>query len=175
MRCPYHFCYMCGYIEVLLVKGFLKAPLTTQEWRQIATIFEREWNFPNCVGAIDGKHVVMQAPARAGSLFYNYKGTHSIVLMAVCDAAYKFLLVDIGDSGRQSDGSIFGTCNLGYALSENKLNLPQPCQLDGNSGNFPFVFMGDEAFPLKSCLLKPYLAMHYMKVDVFIIIKYLIK
>ena len=30
------------------------------------------WNFPNCIGAIDGKHVPLFSPAGSGSLFYNY-------------------------------------------------------------------------------------------------------
>ncbi|XP_057296241.1 uncharacterized protein LOC130625195 [Hydractinia symbiolongicarpus] len=34
-----------------------------------------KWNFGNCLGAIDGKHVVMQAPARSGLYYYNYKKT----------------------------------------------------------------------------------------------------
>lgn len=104
----------------------------------------------------DGKHVVMQAPARAGSSFYNYKGTHSVVLMAVCNAHYQFLLVDIGDSGRQSDESVFASCNLGRAINENRLNLPEARELDDSHEKFPYVFIGDEAFPLKPCLVKPY-------------------
>ena len=35
------------------------------------------------LGAVDGKHIVVQAPINAGSSFYHYKGTHSVVLLAV--------------------------------------------------------------------------------------------
>ena len=43
------------------------------EWEKIAIRFEKLWEFSNCLGAIDGKHVVMQAYARGGSTFFYYK------------------------------------------------------------------------------------------------------
>lgn len=37
---------------------------TEDKWMEIADGYENLWNFPNCVGAIDGKHVVMQVRQR---------------------------------------------------------------------------------------------------------------
>ena len=54
---------------ILMEKGFLNVPTTHHEWKEVAYLFEDNWDFPNCVGAIDGKHVVMQAPARSVLLF----------------------------------------------------------------------------------------------------------
>ena len=66
-------------------------------WLDIATKFDNKWNFPHCLGAIDGKHIIIQAPPRSGSTFFNYKKSFSIVLLAVCNDNYEFTLADIGD------------------------------------------------------------------------------
>ena len=119
--------------------------------------FERIWNFPHCVGAIDGKHIVMQAPANSGSTFFNYKGSHSIVLMAVCDAHYRFILVDVDDIGRHSDGGVLSNSDFGQALDNGTLSFPSDCPLAGTSGpNLPYMLVGDKAFPLKRNMLRPY-------------------
>lgn len=45
----------------------LKAP-DEEGWKKIADGYERRWNFPNCIGAIDGKHVTMQVSSLSYSL-----------------------------------------------------------------------------------------------------------
>ena len=65
-------------------------PPTSEDWQRIESRFVQRWNFLDCVGALDGKHIVIQAPNNSGSIFYNYKGTFSVVLMALVDADYKF-------------------------------------------------------------------------------------
>ena len=86
----------CDAIWEELAPTELKPP-TTEDWKRIESRFAQRWNFPNCVDALGGKHIVIQAPNNSGSMFYNYKGTFSVVLMALVDADYKFKYVDIRD------------------------------------------------------------------------------
>lgn len=76
--------------------------------------------------------------------------------MAVCSAQYKFLLMDIGDSGRQSDGSVYFYSNLGFAIEENRLNIPKMAKLPNSDRVLPYVFVADDAFGLKPHMMKPY-------------------
>lgn len=94
-----------------------------EKWKEIAKGFESEWNFPNCVGALDGKHIRIQKPSNARSEYFNYKKFHSIVLQAVADAKSNFILIDVGDYGRCSDGGVLQHSTFGKLLSENRLNL----------------------------------------------------
>ncbi|XP_028417192.1 protein ANTAGONIST OF LIKE HETEROCHROMATIN PROTEIN 1-like [Dendronephthya gigantea] len=142
--------------DVLCSKGYVRAPDSIDKWRTISREFELIWNFPNCLGAIDGKHIVMQAPPRCGSEYFNYKKTHSIVLLAVCNAKYQFTLVDIGNSGRISDGGVFENSMIGFGINQGLLNMPEKAKLQGSDKVLPYVVVGDEAFPLKHNLMKPY-------------------
>ncbi|XP_058628337.1 uncharacterized protein LOC131538482 [Onychostoma macrolepis] len=140
-----------------LVDEFLPVP-ETADWQEIALGFKERWNFPNCVGAMDGKHVVIQAPHNSGSQDFNYKGTYSVVLLAVVDARYLFRVVDVGAFGRNSDGGTLAASAFGQALWEEKLHLPEDAPLPGTDhlGPMPHVFVGDEAFPLRRNVLRPY-------------------
>ena len=130
-------------------------PANEEKWLKVSDDYEKIWNFSNCVGVIDGKHVVIQAPYNAGSTFFNYKRTHSVVLLAVCDAHYRFLMVDVADTGRHSDGGVLSNSQFGRALERNSLSLPESKPLPGMpSPNMPHIIVGDEAFPLKKNIMR---------------------
>ena len=137
-------------------KVYLDHPNSEHDWLTVAQEFDDRWNFRNTLGAIDGKHVIMQDPARSGSSFFNYKKTHSIVVMAICNARYQFTVVDIVDSGRESDSSVYANSNLGYAIENKQLKLPGEKKLRNSQRILPHVFVGDDAFGLKPHMMKPY-------------------
>lgn len=129
-------------------------------WRNISQRFQQLWSFPHCLGAIDGKHVRIKKFNNAGSRNINYKGYHSVQLLACSDADGCFITVDVGDLGRNSDAGVFATSSLGRWLDRDGLDIPipEPLPLDENNetADVPYFFCGDEAFPLKLYLMRPY-------------------
>lgn len=123
---------------------------------KIAARYNELWNFPNCIGALDGKHVDMVAPPNSGSVFYNYKGSHSIVLMAIADADYKFIYIDAGRNGRIADGRVFNRCSFARAMESDQLHLPPNKALPGRQMPMPYVLVADDAFALRPNIMKPY-------------------
>lgn len=145
----------CAAIWKVLQPLVMPKP-TSETWSQVEEDFKNIWNFPNCIGAIDGKHVVLRAPHNSGSLYFNYKKTFSTVLLAVVDAKYKFVVVDVGAYGRNSDGGIFSNSRLGNKIHNGTLNIPQNKCLPGTNQEMPHVFVADEAFPLSKNIMRPY-------------------
>ena len=92
----------------LILQDYMSPTEPEEQWKDFAQEFGDLWQFTHVVGAIDGKHVVAEAPAKSGTLYHNYKGTFSIVLLAVCDAKYNFTLVDVGQYGSNNDSGFLG-------------------------------------------------------------------
>lgn len=156
---------------------------TEDNWLTVADGFLEKWNMPNCVGAIDGKHIKIMRPSNAGSLYFNYKVIikmklfanmygvsvshtlfvfifsqryHSIILMAACDADYRFTFIDVGSPGSDGDVNVFSRSTLGSGIltGGNSLNFPPDCIVDDQE--MPFFLIGDDAFPLTSRIMKPF-------------------
>lgn len=129
---------------------------SSEDMDNITNDFWTKWGFPNCSGSIDGKHIRINAPVHSGSMFRNYKCFFSIVLQAVVDANYRFLAIGVGAYGKESDVGIFSHSNLSQQLENGALNENQEKVLPGSNIALPHFLVGDEAYPLKTYLMRPY-------------------
>ena len=64
--------------------------------------------------------------------------------------------MDVGDTGRQSDGSVYNNSYLGHAIDNNLLSIPSLSKIKNSEKILPYVFIADDAFSLKTNMMKPY-------------------
>ena len=76
--------------------------------------------------------------------------------MAVADANYRFLYVDVGAEGGAGDGGTWDNCSLAEAMELNQVHLPPDDFMPNDSMAIPFHFVADDAFPMKTWMMKPY-------------------
>ena len=145
----------CKAVVERLTPDFIKVPAMKAEWLNVLKRFKDRWNYPHALGAIDGKHIRFQKPKNGGSFYYNYKHTHSIILMAIAGPDYKCLYADVGSNGRFNDSGIWNKCALLQGILNGTVELPADGMLQ-NGENVPYVFLGDDAFALKEFLMKPF-------------------
>ena len=147
----------CSVLWSELVDTHMPHP-TEEDLRKIANDFYRLWQFPHCIGALDGKHCEIKCPANSGSAYYNYKEYFSVVLQAVADANKKFIVIEVGGRGKQSDGGTFQYSTLNTLMENGELVIPPTDIIPETILNVPvpYVFIADEAYPLKVNLMRPY-------------------
>ncbi|XP_041483828.1 putative nuclease HARBI1 [Lytechinus variegatus] len=131
-------------------------PTTPDEWREVARTYADRWNFDHVCGALDGKHVAIRNPPGSGTIYYNYKGFYSLILLALVDGNYKFLWADVGNPGSSSDAQVFNHSPLRRGLENGTLGLPDPEPLPDDDRDTPYFLIGDDAFPLRTWMQKPY-------------------
>ena len=71
-------------------------------------------------------------------------------------ANYNFIVIDVGFLGRSIDGGIFSYSALGKHMENSSLNIPPDSCLPGTNIEASVVIVRDEAFPLKTYLMRPY-------------------
>lgn len=135
----------CKVLWSVLLEAEMPKP-TKETWLQISDLFYKKTNFPNCLGAIDGKHIRCKNPNHGGSLYFNYKKYFSIVLMAVVDANLNFISIDVGAYGREADPTVFRGSVFGQKLYNNLLQIPEPRALPSSENPLYSLLMKLLAF-----------------------------
>ena len=147
---------VCKAILCEFQKEYLICPTVPEDWKSIEEKFRNRWNVPHDVGALDGKHIAIRKPWKSGSEYFNYKGYFSLVLLALVDAEYKFLWVNVGVSGSSSDAQIFNCSKMKRRIENGTLGLPPPEPLGPGGSDLHYFLLGDDAFALMPWLVKLY-------------------
>ena len=106
---------------------------------------------------MDEKHIRLQCPTLSGSNYYKYKGFYSIVLLAISDVKYCFILHDTGQLGSNNDSGVLANSGIMEIVEGNKLGLTSPSAYKSCTSNpLPYFFIGDDIFPLKTWLMRPF-------------------
>jgi len=147
---------VCDAVVMEFENDVFVTPSTPDSWKEVAGNFGKRWNFHHACGALDGKHIAIKKPKKSGSAYYNYKGFFSIVLLGLVDAEYKFLWANVGAEGSASDCGVFNRSSLEHCLRDETLGLPLPEPLPSDDRDTPYFIIGDDAFPLRTYLVKPF-------------------
>lgn len=121
----------------------MQFPSTAKEWESIADNFAINWQFPNCVGILDG------------SQFNNYKGANSMVLLAVVGADYQFICVDVSSISRIPETGILLPSAIKDIIDNFDCSLPTE-KCIGIGRKLPYVFLSGDAFPMEKHVMTPY-------------------
>ncbi len=122
---------------------FVKFP-SDAEIKTVQNDFYEIARVPGIVGAIDGTHIKIQAPASDQEPFYvNRKGYHSINVQGICDAKYRFLNIVADWPGSAHDSRILQMSHIGSEFSARR-----------QKG----ILLGDSGYACSEWLLTPLLA-----------------
>lgn len=104
--------------------------------------------YPGVIGAIDGCHISVIAPAADQDSYIDRKCHHSIILQGICTAKKFFTNVSIGVPGSRNDNRA-----LSFSAFHEKLMQEGPNSQFYNDFNH---LIGDKAYPCRTWLMSPY-------------------
>ncbi|CAF4053586.1 unnamed protein product [Rotaria sp. Silwood2] len=77
-------------IAYLILSKLIKFPSTDAEIRKTMNGFVTKFDYPLCLGSLDGTHIQIKPPVGAESDYYNYKKFHSVIMLAAVNSNLMF-------------------------------------------------------------------------------------
>ncbi|XP_042309854.1 protein ANTAGONIST OF LIKE HETEROCHROMATIN PROTEIN 1-like [Sceloporus undulatus] len=145
---------ICIQVCEAIVKVLLRKVVRLENHHRIMEGFE-QLGFPNCVGAVDGTHILIRPPRGKAEEYYNRKYGFSIVMQGTTDHTGRFINIEAGFSGRHHDAYIFRQTGIFKAM-EVQMFVPGNPSITVLGVQVPPLLVGDGAYPIRKWLMKPY-------------------
>ena len=147
---------VCNALWSTLKSEFFPEP-TEERWREISDDYRKCSHFPNCLGAIDGKHI------RVTKFFLavvQWILTTSVIFLFSWQLPIQITnlhMLTLGLTEKTAIRLFFQDTSFFKLLIRSKLHIPPSGPVfTSDTENFSFVFVGDEAFSLAENLMRPY-------------------
>ena len=104
--------FSCVKLLELVYTSFMQSSITYEKivWKTcFQLISKQEWQFPNSFAALNGCHVPIECPAggpQTQKEHHNFKSFYPVVLMALVDVKYRFILASSGWTTNTHDSTI---------------------------------------------------------------------
>nr|ACD54739.1 PIF/Harbinger-like protein [Adineta vaga] len=143
----------CSTLVETLFYQFIKFPKSPDEIKETINGFYDKFNYPMCIGSVDGTHIAIKPPKGYETDYYNYKKHHSIIMRAIVNSDLLFTYVNIGASGRCNDSSIYNRSSLSQVIED---PIYDNHYMMINQIKVRCHFIADSAFSLSKTLMKPF-------------------
>ena len=144
---------VCTAIVRVLLPKYIKIP-SGDSLKDVVDGCVHKWEFPPCIGAVDGTHIPIKSPEECPADYYNRKGWHSVIMQGMVNHLGHFADVYIGWPGRVHDAGVFANSTL-YKRGQDCTLFPD-WKKSISGTDVPLVILGDLAYPLLPWLMKAF-------------------
>ena len=146
---------VCRVICEHLGPQLIQLPRTEAEVKKKVAMFSSRYDFPQCLGAVDGTHIEIKQPTHNATDFVNRKSHFTINVQACCDCNCVFMDVVVKWSGSVHDARVFTNSTLNAKFKSGEIPSCLKRIVEDEDPIQVFI-LGDPAYPLLPYLMKEY-------------------
>ena len=146
---------VCHAITKHLGPLYIKFPLTKEEIKASAALFEEKFGLPQVIGCIDGTHIAIMQPSENPHDYFCYKMKYSLNCQGICDEKGLFIDAEVRWPGSVHDARVYANSAVNKKFISKEIPFVNQELVPGYAP-VPPLLLGDPAYPLLPNVMKEF-------------------